>query len=509
MWSNVFKLPKGISHAPVSSPGRPGCRDRNNPKGCTLDLRGFFRAMARRWLSVTLLALAGLGAGLAVTAASTPQYLATGQIFVSTRASGDIAELNQGSAFSQARVQSYADIISSPRIAGPVVDRLRLKTTPQELAGHISASAKLNTVLIDITVSDTDPERAARIANGVAEEAGRQIVSLETPPGQGTAPVHIGITRTAEAPGAPVSPKPLLNAAAGLLAGLLSGVGLALLRETLDTTLRTAHALGTATGLPVLGSVPFDKGAPDSPLAVGPAAHSARAEAFRLVRTNLQFAQVDRRPRVIMVTSPLPGEGKTNTAANLALSLCETGGRICLVDADLRNPCVAKTFGLVRDAGLTSVLIGQAAVDEVLQEWGDGNLRVLTSGPVPPNPAELLASDRMGLVLADLARDFDTVVVDSAPLLPVADTLGLAHAVDGAVFVVRAGRTPGERVQAAVDSLRSVGAPVLGGVLSMAKLQSEGYGYGYGYGEAAAGDLLVAPRKLGEGAPADAVRAAK
>jgi len=470
----------------------------SNPKGCTLDLRGFLKALARRWLSITALTLAGLGAGIALTAFSTPQYTADSQIFVSTRATSDIAELNQGSAFSQARVQSYADIISSPRIAEPVVRRLGLQTTPTQLAKHISAAVKLNTVLIDITVTDTDPARAAKIANTVADEARQQIVSLETPLGQGAAPVHIGITRSAEPPSAPITPRPVLNAAAGLLAGLLAGIALAVLRDVLDSTLRTSSALAEATGLAVLGAIPFDKGAPESPLAVGPAAHGARAEAFRLVRTNLQFAQVDHRPRVIMVTSPLPGEGKTNTAANLALSLAETGANICLVDADLRNPCVAKNFGLVQDAGLTSVLIGMATADEVMQQYGEQNLRVLTSGPIPPNPAELLASDRMRQILEDLTRDFDTVVVDSAPLLPVADTVGLAPIVDGTVLVVRAGRTPGERAQAAVDALRSVGAPILGGVLSMAKLTSQGYGYGYGYGQRTAGteDLLVPPRKV-------------
>ncbi|GAA0671078.1 hypothetical protein GCM10010193_24080 [Kitasatospora atroaurantiaca] len=493
--------PKATYHALVPRSGHLGCHDRNNPKGFTLDLRGFLRVLTRRWVSITMLTVAGLGAGLAVTEVSTPQYEARSQIFVSTRATSDIAELNQGSAFSQARVQSYADIVSSARIVAPVINRLGLDMTPDQLAKRINAGVKPNTVLIDIAVTDTDAVRAAKIANTVADEAGVQIVSLETPPGQ-SAPVHIGTTRSASAPTAPLSPRPLLNAAAGLFAGLIAGVALAVLRDILDTTLRTSHALAEATGLPVLGAVPYDKDAQDSPLAVGPGAHSARAEAFRLVRTNLQFAQVDRSPRVIVVTSPLPGEGKTNTAANLALSLTEAGRSVCLVDADLRSPSVAKTFGLVQDAGLTTVLIGTATVDEVLQQGGEGKLSVLTSGPIPPNPAEILTSDRMRQVLEGLAEAFDVVVVDSAPLMPVADTVGLAPLVDGAVLVVRAGHTPSERAQAAVAALRSVGAPVLGAVLSMAKLHNEGYGYGYGYGygeTAGASEIALTPsQKSGE-----------
>ncbi|MET7514572.1 polysaccharide biosynthesis tyrosine autokinase [Streptomyces sp. NPDC005480] len=469
----------------------------STPKGYTLDLRAFLKALAQRWLSITALTLLGLGAGIAFTSYSTPQYQADSQIFVSTRTTSNISELNEGSAFSQARVQSYADIISSPQIAKSVIGRLGLEMTPAQLAEHISATVKLNTVLIDITVTDTSPHRAAWIANSVANEASRLLVSLETPTGQRAAPVSIGITRDAEPPTAPISPRPLLDAAVGLLAGLVIGVGLAVLRETLDTTVHTSSALAEVTGLAMLGSIPFDKEAPHSPLSVGPAGYSARAEAYRLVRTNLQFAQVDRRPRVIMVTSPLPGEGKTNTATNLALSLAETGARICLVDADLRNPCIAKNLGLVQDAGLTSVLIGMATPDDVLQTFREQGLSVLTSGPKPPNPAELLASDRMRQILKGLTEAFDTVVVDSAPLLPVADTVGLAPAVDGTVLVVRAGRTPSERVKAAVDALHSVNASVLGGVLSMANVTSKGYGYGYGYGTPPTGteNLLASPRK--------------
>ncbi|MFF8375718.1 polysaccharide biosynthesis tyrosine autokinase [Streptomyces sp. NPDC015661] len=476
---------------------RPRHPSSSPPKGRTLDLRGFLKALRLRWLSITALALVGLGAGIAFTSFSTPQYRATSQIFVSARTTSDITELNAGNTFSQARVESYADIITSPRIAELVVQRLNLPMTPAGLAKHISAEVKLGTVLIDITVTDRNPALAARIANTVASEGSSELVKLETPQGETLSPVSIGVTRKAETPTTPISPRPLLNTLVGLFAGLLAGVGLAALRDTLDTTLHTGAAMAEATGLAVLGTIPFDKEAPDKPIAAGPAAHGARAEAFRLVRTNLQFAQVDRKPRVIMVTSPLPSEGKTNTATNLALSLAETGARICLVDADLRNPCIAKTFGLVQGAGLTSVLIGAATALDVMQQFGEQGLSVLTSGPIPPNPGELLASERMREILRDLTEDFDTVVVDSAPLLPVADTVGLAPIVDGTVLVVRARRTPAERVKAAVDTLHSVSAPVLGSVLSMVQLTNSGYGYGYGYGERPAGleDLLVPPQK--------------
>lgn len=454
-----------------------------------MDLRGFFRALVRRWPSIFVLALAGLGAGMAVTSVSTRWYQAGSQIFVSTRATTNIAELNEGSAFSQSRVQSYAEIIPSPRIAEAVVNRLGLDLTPNQLAGRINASVEFNTVLIDITVRDTEAARAAQIANVVAEQARQEIVNLETPPGQGTPPVNIGITRTADTPTAPISPQPMLEAAAGLFLGLLLGIGFAVLRDILDTTLRTSQALADISGLPVLGTVPYDRSAPQTPVALRPGVPSARSEAYRLVRTNLQFAQVDQHPRVILVTSAMADEGKTSTAINVALALAEAGRTTCLLDADLRNPSVAGTLGLIQDAGLTTVLIGTAAVDQVFQEACDGKLTVLASGPIPPNPAEILASERMRGVLTDLAERFDAVVVDSAPLLPVADSLGLAPYTDGTVLVVRAARTSGERVRSAVEALQAVGAPILGTLLNMAVLKGKGYGRGYGYGYGYGHDL--------------------
>jgi capsular exopolysaccharide synthesis family protein len=446
-----------------------------------VDLRGFLRAVTRRWLSVLLLAALGLGAGLLLTAASTPWYQAGSQIFVSTRGTASLAELNEGSSFTQARVQSYAQIISSPRITVPVVAELKLDLTADQLASEISASVEFDTVLIDITVRDTEAKRAAQIANAVAAESSRQIVGLESSPGQ-PSPVEIGVTRIAAAPSAPVSPRPSLDAAAGLLLGLLLGVGLAVLREVLDTTVRDNQGLAEASGLPVLGVVPFDRGAPGAPIALSPGMRSPRAEAYRLVRTNLQFAHVDQHPRVILVTSAVAGEGKTNTAANLAFALAEAGRSTCLVDADLRSPSVAASLGLVQDAGLTTVLIGAARVEDVFQSAGERGLTVLTSGPIPPNPAEILASEQMRRVLTDLSARFDTVIVDSAPVLPVADSLGLAPQADGTILVVRAARTGGDRVRAAVDALRTVGAPILGSVLSMATLRAGAYGYGYEYG---------------------------
>ncbi|MDH2387745.1 polysaccharide biosynthesis tyrosine autokinase [Streptomyces sp. HNM0663] len=442
-----------------------------------MDLHGFLKALARRWVTVAVCLVLAVGAALAVTQLSTPVYAAGTQLFVATRSSEDTTQLSQGQSFSQARVQSYAAIVPTRQVTGPVVRDLKLSTTPEELASRITADAPLDTVLINITVRDADPKRAAEIANAVAASFSAVVERLETPkpvgsrrdadaPPAAVSPVSLGVTQQAVAPDAPVSPRPLLNLAGGACVGLLLAAGLVVLRETLDTTLKTSQALSELTGLPALGTIPYDKSAPAQPL-ITAAAHSQRAEAFRKLRTNLQFAQVDDRPRIIMVTSSVPGEGKTNTSVNLALSLVEAGVSTCLVDADLRRPCVANTFGLVQDAGLTTVLIGQARAEEVMQQVGNG-LSVLAGGAVPPNPTELLASARMSEVLQDLAKTYEAVIVDTAPLLPVADTIGLAPLAQGTLLVVRSSKTSRDQVRTATDALEQVGGRVLGTVFNMA-----------------------------------------
>ncbi|MEV6290588.1 polysaccharide biosynthesis tyrosine autokinase [Streptomyces sp. NPDC051896] len=472
-------------------------------EGCSLDLRGLLKALSRRWPTLGVCLVLGIGAALAVTGLSTPIYEARTQLFVATRTGDDTTQLNEGQSFSQARVQSYAEIVTTRQVTAPVVKQLGLRITPERLASQITAIAPLNTVLINISVKDTNPRRAARVANAVAQRFSDVVERLETPrqasgrrwPGQrpkddATSPVSLGITQEAVAPVGPVSPRPLLDLAAGVLGGLLLGTGLVVLRETLDTSFKTNEALGEFLKLPGLGTIPYDKNTPKQTL-VSVDGGSKRAEAFRKLRTNLQFSQVDDPPRIIVVASSLPGEGKTNTSTNLALSLAEAGVSTCLVDADLRRPSVAPTFGLVRDAGLTTVLIGQARIKDVMQQVGDG-LSVLASGAVPPNPTELLSSARMAEVLRELADTYEVVIVDTAPLLPVADTIGLASLAQGTLLVVRAGKTRREQVRTAAESLERVGVRVLGTVFSMAPAP-KGNRYGQ-YGSYGRYGALPTPR---------------
>jgi receptor protein-tyrosine kinase len=205
-------------------------------------------------------------------------------------------------------------------------------------------------------------------------------------------------------------------------------------------------------------------------------------EAFRVLRTNMEFLDVDATSKAFVVTSSVPGEGKSTTATNAALAFAVAGRNVLLVDADLRRPQVAKLLGLVDNVGLTTVLAGQASVDDALQVHAESGLSVLASGAVPPNPAELLQSRAMQDLL-DLLRDrFAVIVIDAPPLLPVTDAALLASEADGAVIVVRHGQTTKEQLRGAVDRLAGVDAQMLGVVFNMIPERGAGYGYGYGYG---------------------------
>ena len=454
-----------------------------------MELRDYIRTLTKRWKFIALLTVLGIAAASAATVVMTPTYQATTQLFVSVQANGSTAtELQQAGTFSAQRVKSYADIAGSARITGPVVEQLNLQETPDELAARIEAEAPLDTVLINLSVTDTSPQRAAQIANATAVQFSEVVQELERAPGERNSPVKLSITEEAQPPVAPESPRPLVNIALGLLVGLALGVGAAVLREVLDTSAKDSDDVEAASGASVLGTIVYDSSAENQPLLTAADTQSIRAESYRQLRTNLQFIDVDDHPTCLVITSSIPGEGKSTTAANLALAIAQGGSRVALVDGDMRRPTVAKNFGLVAEVGLTSVLIGKATVDDVVQPAAEG-LDVITSGPIPPNPSELLGTQHMYDLLKELSARYDRVIIDTPPLLPVTDGAIMARQADGAVLVVRAGKTNREQVARAAEALRSVGAKLLGSVLSMAPSKGrDAYTYGYAYTYTPEGD---------------------
>lgn len=297
------------------------------------------------------------------------------------------------------------------------------------------------------------------------------------------APIKAVISDAATTPAAPVSPRPVVNIGLGAVLGLLIGLGLATLLEKLDTTIRSPEALREAAGAASLGIVHYDPGAVKRPLVTELDSHSPRLESFRVLRTNLQFLDVDEKSNIFAVTSPLPGDGKTTTAINLAITLAQAGRRTLLLEADLRRPKIADYLHLEPTVGLTTVLIGLANVEDVTQPFANAaGLDVITSGVMPPNPAELLQSNAMKMLLADLRTRYDVVIVDAPPILPITDAALLAAAVDGAILVAHHGKSTKDQASQARSRLDSVDAKLLGTVLNFVPSKwPSGYGNGYGY----------------------------
>ncbi|ABK04573.1 lipopolysaccharide biosynthesis [Arthrobacter sp. FB24] len=445
-----------------------------------MDLHDSLRILRRNWILIVAATLAGLLMSGGASVLTKPTYRADTQLFVAIQSSGSVQELQQGNTFSQARVQSYVKTVASPIVLQPVIDTLGLPSTAEELAGRVKASTDLNTVLINISVEDNSPVQAAATAQAVADSLIRVVDTLEKPKTGGTSPVSLSITKPAKAPSVPSAPDTRLNLMVGLLLGLAAGVGAALLRTSLDNRIRGEADLRRVTELPLLGGISFDQDATRKPLLTQTAAQSPRSESFRQLRTNLQFANVSGRASTVVVTSSLPGEGKSTTATNLAISLAQAGQKVCLIDADLRRPMINEYLGLDRSAGLTTALVGLADVSDLLQPWGDDSLYVLASGQIPPNPSELLGSDEMKQLITRLEDAFDTVVIDAPPLLPVTDAAVLSQHVGGVVVVVGSQKLRQNDLEKSLGALNMVGANVLGIVLNRLPVKGpDSYAYTY------------------------------
>lgn len=459
-----------------------------------MDLRDYLRVVRKGWALILGFVALGIAGGVALTIATTKVYQADAQLIVAISGAQDQSQLAQGSSYITQQVQSFTSIANAPAVINPVRRQLGLTNaySEQDLAAKVTADAPLNKVLINLHVTDNDPKTAARLANAVAAQY-TKVVEATQPNANGQQLVKLTVIQPAVVPDAPIKPNKVLNLGLGLVLGLLLGIGLAVLREMLDTSIKGPQDL-EELGVPVLTNVPLDKRTQRSPIAFRADAHGPRAEAYRTLRTNLQFVDVDNPPRIIAVTSALPGEGKSTTALNLAAALAEAGSRVCLLEADLRRPSIAKAVGIVGEVGFTTVLVGRAPVDSVLQSLGT-NLTVMTSGAVPPNPSELLGSRHAREVIEQLSSEFDFVVVDTPPLLPVTDGAQLATIVDATLLVHRVGKTTRDQLIRSVSALEKVGRRPVGVILNMLNRSRGGtyvYEYGYYYAE-------YRPQTSGEG----------
>ena len=433
-----------------------------------MELRDYLHVLRRRWRVVAASVLLCIAIAAVLAWTRTPVYAARTQLFVSTSIdAADPSETYQGGLFSQQRVLSYARLVSSPAVLADVIETLELRTTPEQLEGQIRGYVPVDTVLIEIEVTDPSAQRAKEIADAVAVRFSAFVTELEARDDGTSSPVKVSRTREALLPTAPVSPRTPIYLALGLLAGLALGISAAVLRDTLDTRLREDGDPGEALGLPVLGRIANDPQAKRRPLVVPNDPHSPRAEAYRRLRSNLGGLTAHRPLTSFVVSSPREGEGKTVVAANLAVAYAQAGYRVVLVDAELRRPRLAALFGLSQARGLSDALRGNRSVDEALQSWQPGlQLELLASGDEPPNPSELLGSQRFASLMEELQGRSDIVILDAPPLLPVIDAAVVARRTSGLLLVARVGETDVGELETAAQSVRAVGADVLGIVVN-------------------------------------------
>lgn len=448
----------------------------------------YLAVVRARWRVAICVVAVVVGGAAAYAFTATPQYRAAVQLFVATQpsASQDTQALYDGGQFTEGRVLSYVTLVSSRSVTAPVIRKLHLHLSSSKLAGELSAVVPTNTVLLNIDATNPNPKTAQRIASAVGQQLIAFINQLEKPR-RGFSPVKVSVSDPATVPSSPVSPDKKLILGIALILGLGLAMAASLAREALDNTIRSRDQLVDAGYGPVLSVLPKT-----GPTSMRDRSRGARAraasydEAVRQLRACLQFVDVDHPVDSVVVTSALPGEGKSTIALALAKFVADVDREVILVDGDLRRPAIALRTGSHSGIGLTDLLAGHRSIDEVLTaQSAPGKLRIIPAGTPVPNPGEILASARLRQLIQQLKQRADLVVIDTPPLLPVSDATVLATETSGVLLVVEIGRITTHELEAALSRLRAVNARILGLVGNKETQVRASYSYDYGRAAAA------------------------
>ena len=455
----------------------------------------FFRTTrANLWLLIIGIVV-GAAAGFGYASLQPKVYAASSSGYVTVGESGTVDVLS-GSTAAKERARSYAAIVSSEAVAQKIKqNNPELSLSTGQIRSSLTATAGDNAALITVSAQASSPKNAQLLANGALQATADYIKEIEQNPGNAQALVN-GENTAASPTTNTVRVIPLNNASVNpplvapnyeqnVLIGAVAGLGLVylaiFLRRALDQRIRTRDDATKATGASILGVLPVSDDLNEDNIVNGNTDDHIAQESIRQLRTNLRFVNVDTPPRSFIVTSAVPGEGKSTVSLSLARAMADAGSPVILIDADLRRPTVAKKLKLDAKVGLTQVLAGQVEIANAVHQLGDSNLFVLPAGRIPPNPSELLGSDKMRQLINELSEEF-IVVVDVPPLLPVTDASLLSHSVDGVILVGSIGRSHREQMTEAASILKKVNANLFGMVLNRAPRKGLGnsyYGFGY------------------------------
>jgi capsular exopolysaccharide synthesis family protein len=451
-----------------------------------VDFKNLMRVARRRWKTIAAMLAIALCVSAVLSFTTTRQYESKAKIYISADSSSATGSDIGANFYLSAQVKSYAQLANHQELMQRVIEELHLKMTPGQLAGKVTAVVQPETLIIEDIVHDEDPELAQQIAQVHAEQMVIYLKDLETPEGDDHPQIKATITDPATYNDNPVAPKTTMNLAIAAVLGLLLGSALALVRELLDNTIHSVEEMESVIDAPVMASIGIDPELDSKPLLTDLRGFSPRGEAFRMLRTNLQFLDLDSDPKSLVITSAVAGEGKTTTSTNLAVALAQAGRRVLVVDGDLRRPRVAGILGLESKIGLTTVLVGRTKLEDSIQRHEESGVYFLACGPTPPNPSEILQSKATHDLLRKLRDMFDAVIIDAPPLLPVADAAILATVADGAIIVARHGKTHKDQLKAATQRLNNVGGKLFGVVVNMIPKRYQNSYYYYYYEEAEA-----------------------
>ncbi|MFB9166361.1 polysaccharide biosynthesis tyrosine autokinase [Arthrobacter psychrochitiniphilus] len=425
--------------------------------------------LAKRWYVVLVAVAVAALAAFALSFTVTPVYTSSTTLFFSLRSAGSATDINQGSAYTQNQMLSFAQLASSSLVLDQVLKDLGPAATKENIRRSMSVSAPQNTAILDISVGTTNRELSAKTANSIAKYLTAAVTKVSPDESTKQGGIVVNVIEPAVPAQFQSSPDKRKNALlGGMFGGALSILAIAL-TVMLDTRVRSTAVLKSMSDRPLLGTVEQNRASNDSRPVALRAPNGSATERFRQIKVGLRFAAASHQMKAIAITSAIPSEGKTLTGLNLAIIMAENKDRVLLIDADLRRPSVAGSLGFEGAVGLTTVLVGDVSFDDAVQHLGSTSLDVLAAGAIPPNPAELLGSEPMRLLLEEAKAKYDVVLVDTAPVLAVADVAVIAQLVDSIVWVVDSRKLHQAQLDQASEALDATGAHVAGIILNRVK----------------------------------------
>jgi capsular exopolysaccharide synthesis family protein len=431
-----------------------------------MDIKVYLKILRNRWWLLLLGPVLAAAAAFYISNQLTPIYATSTTLLVNQTQTPGTVQYND-ILTSERLTNTYAELVRRPLILENVIRRLDLPMSYGELSGKMSVSAIPNTQLLKISIEDPDPIRASIIANTTAQEF------IDDNSKQLGRPGSVSVAQEATVPGSPAKPNIKLNTILAGLLGLMVVGTLAVVLEYLDDTVKAEDETEIALGVPMLGIVRKHK--PYHGKVVGPANQEA-SEAYQALRTNIHFAGVGKKLKSIVITSSSPREGKSTTAAGLAVALAQAGSRVILVDADLRRPSIHQIFDMPNTFGLTNLILLEALdPGPALLSSGTPNLSILPSGPIPPNPADLLMSLEMENLMAAMIGKADYVIYDTPPVLAVTDANIIGGRTDGVLLIGLSGATRTSSLRHTIQELSRTQAKILGLVVNRVRSKPRAY----------------------------------